>query len=239
MRRLLVVLVWALSTAGVAYVANAAVELVDLQVFPEGASIRVLERAGTSVPEAEPLVESAALTSTTTSLVPVVSTTTSLVPSSPITAVDPGAVEVRSGSSYQARVAAGGSPPYEWKVISGSLPVGLELTDAGFVEGTVEGSGRFQASLQVTDTTGQTATVATTFVVRQYKVVRARGGSATVVVTGDSVGFFSALHGDGFESTQVLRPGPIVVEVAFLPISGDDISWIRCEVVGEVSCTHD
>jgi len=168
-----------------------------------------------------------------------VSTTTSLVPSSPITAVDPGAVEVRSGSSYQARVAAGGSPPYEWKVISGSLPVGLELTDAGFVEGTVEGSGRFQASLQITDTTGQTATVATTFVVRQYKVVRARGGSATVVVTGDSVGFFSALHGDGFESTQVLRPGPIVVEVAFLPISGDEVSWIRCEVVGEVFCTHD
>ena len=67
----------------------------------------------------------------------------------------------------------------------------------------------------------------------------ARGGSVTVVVTGDSVGFFSALHGEGFESTQVLRSGPIVVEVAFLPISGDEISWVRCEVVDGVSCTQD
>jgi len=53
------------------------------------------------------------------------------------------------------------------------------------------------------------------------------------------VGFFSALHGEGFESTQVLRSGPIVVEVAFLPISGDEASWVRCEVVDGVSCTHD
>jgi|GEM_PF-926057 hypothetical protein len=45
MRRMLVVLVWVVATVGVTYVANAAVELVDLQVFPQGARIEVLARA--------------------------------------------------------------------------------------------------------------------------------------------------------------------------------------------------
>ena len=266
MRRLLVVLVWALSTAGVVYVANTAVELVDLQVFPEGASIRVLERTATSVPEAEPLVEVPAPTSTTTSLVPAVSTTTSLVPAVSTTTstvpavstttstvpvvstttvpvaqllvVDSGTVEARSGLSYRARLASGGLLPYEWSVVSGSLPAGLTLTADGFIEGNLEGSGRFQALVQITDSAGHMETVSTVFVVREYRFIRARGGSATVVVTGDSVGFFSALHGEGFKATQVLRSGPIVVEVAFFPISGDETSWVRCEVVDGVSCTH-
>jgi len=124
-------------------------------------------------------------------------------------------------------------------VISGSLPAGLALASDGFIEGSLEGSGWFQASVQVTDSTGHTGTTTTAFVVREYRFIRARGGSVTVVVTGDSVGFFSALHGEGFESTQVLRSGPIVVEVAFLPISGDEISWVRCEAVNGVSCVHD
>jgi hypothetical protein len=123
-------------------------------------------------------------------------------------------------------------------VVSGSLPAGLALTPDGFIEGSLEESGRFQASVQVTDSAGRTGTAATAFVVREYRFIRARGGSVTVVVTGDSVGFFSALHGEGFESTQVLRSGPILVEVAFFPISGDEISWVRCEVVDGVLCTQ-
>jgi len=300
MRRPLVVIVWLLATAGVVYVANTAVELVDLQVFPEGASIRVLERASTpttvadlaaelaapvsisttsrpvastaSVPVASTTTVPVASTTTvpvastsvpvaSTTTVPVVSTTTSppvvstttvpvasttvpvvsttTVPAPQLLVVDSGTVEVRSGSSYRARLASGGSPPYEWSVVSGSLPAGLVLTPDGFIEGSLAGSGRFQASVQVTDSAGRTGTAATAFVVREYRFIRARGGSVTVVVTGDSVGFFSALHGEGFESTQVLRSGPLVVEVAFLPISGDEASWVRCEVVDGVSCTHD
>ena len=42
MRTTLVVLLWLVATAGVVYVANAAVELVDLQVFPGGSRIEVL-----------------------------------------------------------------------------------------------------------------------------------------------------------------------------------------------------
>ena len=257
MRQPLVVIGWLLATAGVVYVANAAVELVDLQVFPEGASIRVLERASTPTTVADQVAEPAAPVSTASTTVPAASTTvpvasttvpvasttvpapTTTVPAPQLLVVDSGTVEARSGSAYRARLASGGSPPYEWSVVSGSLPAGLELTPNGFIEGSLEGSGRFQASVQVTDSAGLTGTAATAFVVREYRFIRARGGSVTVVVTGNSVGFFSALHGEGFESTQVLRSGPIVVEVAFLPISGDEISWVRCEVVDGVSCTQD
>jgi len=266
-------------------VANTAVELVDLQVFPEGASIRVLERASTPTTVADQVAEPAAPVSTASTTVPAASTTvpvasttvpvasttvpaptttvpaptttvpaptttvpvasttvpapTTTVPAPQLLVVDSGTVEARSGSLYRARLASGGSPPYEWSVVSGNLPTGLALTPNGFIEGNLEGSGRFQASVQVTDSAGRTGTAATAFIVREYRFIRARGGSVTVVVTGDSVGFFSALHGEGFESTQVLRSGPIVVEVAFLPISGDEASWVRCEVVEGVSCTHD
>ncbi|SVD15011.1 uncharacterized protein METZ01_LOCUS367865, partial [marine metagenome] len=48
MRTALVVLLWLVATAGVVYVANTAVELVDLQVFPGGSRIEVL-----SLPEPE------------------------------------------------------------------------------------------------------------------------------------------------------------------------------------------
>ena len=257
MRQPLVVIGWLLATAGVVYVANAAVELVDLQVFPEGASIRVLERASTPTTVADQVAEPAAPVPTASTTVPAASTTvpaptttvpaptttvpapTTTVPAPQLLVIDSGTVEVRSGSSYRARLASGGSPPYEWGVVSGSLPAGLALAPDGFIEGSPEGSGRFEALVQVTDSAGGTATVATAFIVREYRFIRARGGSVTVVVTGDSVGFFSALHGEGFESTEVLRSGPIVVEVAFLPISGDEVSWVRCEVVEGVSCTYD
>lgn len=243
MRQPLVVIGWLLATAGVVYVANTAVELVDLQVFPEGASIRVLERASTPTTVADQVAEPAAPVSTASTTVPAASTTvpaaTTTVPAPQLLVVDSGTVEVRSGSPYRARLASGGSPPYEWRVVSGSLPAGLALTPDGFIEGSLEGSGRFQASVEVTDSAGRTGVVAAAFVVREYRFIRARGGSVTVVVTGDSVGFFSALHGEGFESTQVLRSGPLVVEVAFFPISGDEASWVRCEVLDGVSCTND
>ena len=44
MRRLLAVSLWLLATAGVTYVASAAVTLVDLQVFPQGQRVEVLTR---------------------------------------------------------------------------------------------------------------------------------------------------------------------------------------------------
>ena len=153
MRRPLVVIVWLLATAGVVYVANTAVELVDQQVFPEGASIRVLERASTPTTVAVRAAELAApVTISTTSrpvasttTVPVASTTTvpaastTTVPVPQLQVVDSGTVEVRSGASYQVRLASGGSPPYEWSVVSGSLPAGLELSPDASLKGLSAG----------------------------------------------------------------------------------------------------
>ena len=75
-----------------------------------------------------------------------------------------------------------------------------------------------------------------TIIISQYQLVSAKGGSVTVVVTGESVGFFSALQAAGFMPAEVVRSGPLVVEVVFLPVAGDDLSWVRCEVDDGVVC---
>ena len=327
MRRLFAVLGWAAATLSLTYVANAAVELVDLQVFPRGAKIEVLSRAlpetitatttvgevSTTNPEngstsAIPTIDSPTEIPTTTvpvastttvpvastTTVPVASTTTGPVASTttgpvastttgpvastttgpvasttssasvvtteappsptipsppttqePVTAsgfsrlmfMDVGTVELRTGSSYRARLVAGGVGPYAWSVVSGSLPAGLTLTREGYYEGTISASGAHSATVLVSDSTGETATGEVSFFSREFRIVSARGGSVTVVLTGDSVEFFSALQNEEFQSAQILRRGPIVVEVVFLPQEGEEVSWVRCEVGVEVSCS--
>ena len=61
-------MVWVVATVGVTYVANAAVELVDLQVFPRGARIEVLARA--APPPTTVAVPTRTANLTTTSAVP-------------------------------------------------------------------------------------------------------------------------------------------------------------------------
>ncbi|SVA52345.1 uncharacterized protein METZ01_LOCUS105199, partial [marine metagenome] len=65
----MVVFLWLLATAGVTYVANTAVELVDLQVFPGGERIEVLSLPETTVPVVTTTVP------VVTTTVPVVTTT--------------------------------------------------------------------------------------------------------------------------------------------------------------------
>lgn len=47
--------------------------------------------------------------------------------------------------------AAGGSPPYHWRVISGSLPHGLSLRDPGELKGIPDEVGQFEFNVLVTD----------------------------------------------------------------------------------------
>jgi len=328
MRRLLVVAVWIVATLGVAYVANAAVELVDLQVFPQGGRIRVLERAAsavtTTVPAAPTTVPAAATTvpaaATTVpaaaSTVPAAATTvpaaastvpaavtttvpaaaaavtttvpaaaaaptttvpaaaaaptttvpaapTTTVPAAPTTTVPAAAAAptttvpaapttvapplvmvdsildgARTGSEYSTRLAAEGSVPHTWEVVSGSLPDGLVLAENGDLAGTPLQSGRYQFVARATDGTGRTGTAEYSLVVKEFRVLSARGGSVTVVVQGDSVAFFSALQAEGFDQAVVVRGGPIVVEVQFLPGSGDDTSWVKCVAGDGVICSQ-
>ena len=143
---------------------------------------------------------------------------------------------LRTGSGYQEKLFSGGLEPYEVELIAGSFPVGLALNDRGALEGSPTGSGIFDATVRLTDAVGQIKEQSISFIIREYRAISTRGGSVTVIVTGDSVGFFSALQANGFETPEVLRPGPLVVEVVFPPSSGDEASWVRCEAADTVRC---
>ena len=239
MRRLLVVTVWIVATLGVAYVANAAVELVDLQVFPKGGRIRVLERAVPAVTTTVPAVTTTVPAVTTT--VPAVTATVPAVTTTvapPLVMVDSILDGARTGSEYSTRLAAEGSPPHTWEVVGGSLPAGLVLAENGDLAGTPLQSGRYQLVARATDDTGRTGTAEYSLVVKEFRVLSARGGSVTVVVQGDSVAFFSALQAEGFDQAVVVRGGPIVVEVQFPPGAGDDTSWIKCAAGDGVICSQ-
>ncbi len=314
------VLVWVVATVGVTYVANAAVELVDLQVFPQGARIEVLARAQpmpttpppmrattvvsptttvvsptttvvsptttvvsptttvvaptTTVVVATTVVPTTTAASTTTAVgvptptttsppvatttttppvsttTPPVSTTTppvSTTTTTPSTTTTPPPALVMSDSvldggrtdvAYRNRLVMDGSAPFVWKVESGSLPVGLDLTADGFLGGTPTNSGHYVFTARATDESNRTGIAEYSVVVREFRIVSARGGSVTVIVQGNSVAFFSALQGEGFDQAVLVRTGPIVVEVQFLPRSGDDTSWVRCEASEGVVCDH-
>src|SRR4029434_1761146 len=61
----------------------------------------------------------------------------------------------RVGSSYAATIAAtGGTPPYKWSVVSGSVPSGLSLSSSGDLSGTPQTAGTFTFTVQVADNRG-------------------------------------------------------------------------------------
>ena len=84
--------------------------------------------------------------------VPVQITTTSL----------PGS---QTGTAYSAALAAtGGTSPYTWSILSGSLPTGLSLS-AGSISGTPTVAGTSNFTVQAQDSKGQTATQALSIVI--------------------------------------------------------------------------
>jgi len=66
----------------------------------------------------------------------------------------------RRGVAYSRQLSAqGGTPPYAWSLVSGSLPSGLTLDSASqTISGTPTGTGVSNFTLQVTDAASQTAT---------------------------------------------------------------------------------
>jgi hypothetical protein len=66
------------------------------------------------------------------------------------------------GSAYSATLAAyGGTPPYSWAVIAGSLPSSLTLSSGGVISGTPTSSATYDLSVEATDSTTPTAQTAT------------------------------------------------------------------------------
>lgn len=67
--------------------------------------------------------------------------------------------------------AAGGSPPYQWSVISGALPAGLTLSPQGLISGTPTAAGTFGVQIQVADQAGATASRAFSILVTTGVVI--------------------------------------------------------------------
>jgi hypothetical protein len=148
--------------------------------------------------------------------------------------------EVEAGSAYQAALqATGGTPPYRWTVIEGRLPDGLVLSAGGVLSGTSAGGSPASVVAAVTDSSdrvAQSVELALSFAADR-RTVAARGGTVFVDVFGDSVSLFLTSPADGF-SALIVEPGGFRVEVQFVPLQGDATSWVVCEVVGGVVCTH-
>jgi hypothetical protein len=67
------------------------------------------------------------------------------------------------GQPYSASLgASGGTPPYTWSLISGSLPPGIGLGSGGSLSGTPTTAGTYSAFVQVSDTSSPTQTASET-----------------------------------------------------------------------------
>jgi hypothetical protein len=99
------------------------------------------------------------------------------------------------GTAYSAAESAvGGTPPYSWSLVSGSLPPGLALSSTGTISGTPTLEGNFAFTVKATDSVGGTATQALTITI----TAPARG-SAGYWITARDGGVFTfgaaAFHG--------------------------------------------
>src|SRR5262249_13142696 len=62
------------------------------------------------------------------------------------------------GTAYsQTLNATGGTPPYTWSVVTGSLPAGLSLSSGGALRGTSNAAGTFNFTIAVADSAQQNA----------------------------------------------------------------------------------
>jgi hypothetical protein len=65
--------------------------------------------------------------------------------------------EVIAGAAYTETLAVtGGTSPYHWKLISGTLPQGLSLVNTGVLSGSTAQTGAFNITIQVTDSSWPT-----------------------------------------------------------------------------------
>jgi hypothetical protein len=72
-----------------------------------------------------------------------------------------------TGTPYTAYLSAtGGVPPYQWSFTTGSLPSGMQLqASSGVISGTTTAVGSFPFTAKVTDSSGQSSTLALTLTV--------------------------------------------------------------------------
>ncbi len=92
-------------------------------------------------------------------------------------------------------IAVGGTPPYSFSILSGSLPPGLSLTDpsSGLVSGTPTSAGAYNLVLQVTDSQGQTQIYVPTLMVSAALGRNDTAAKATLIGNGSTYGSISPI----------------------------------------------
>ncbi len=114
---------------------------------------------------------------------------------SPLTITTTGLTGVTSGITYSANLkASGGSTPYSWTLVSGSLPTGFSLSSSGSLAGTTTKLGQFNFTVQATDSSSpaQTAKQALTLTVSSQ--------------TGNGKGVQQSFFNAGFNGSKVWPP---------------------------------
>jgi hypothetical protein len=106
------------------------------------------------------------------------------------------------GTPYSTAVSAvGGTPPYSWSLVSGSLPPGLALSSTGTISGTPTVAGSFTFTLKVTDSTGASATQALTI------TITAPAGYWLAAADAGAFAFGAAtFHGSGAQTDHLNAP---------------------------------
>ncbi|MDX1253451.1 MAG: putative Ig domain-containing protein [Gammaproteobacteria bacterium] len=95
-----------------------------------------------------------------------------------------GAEAVLNSAFSHTLTATGGTAPYSWKMISGSLPPGLALSTAGLISGTPSSTGVFNFTYQATDASNPPLVKSET---GQISVFTSRPTLATGDVTSDGI----------------------------------------------------
>jgi len=166
----------------------------------------------------------------------------------PVAVVDPLVIRTAllplatTGTAYEfAMEGSGGRAPLAWRVSSGVLPPGLELSADGQVAGVPSVATTTEFVVRVVDADGRVAAfrysmVVATGTVRQTVV--ARGGSVVVDIVDDRVVFVSAAVAPDFME-YVIHRGPDRVQVHFIGPVGTTPSWVLCEGSPDATCSFD
>ncbi|TDU68105.1 putative Ig domain-containing protein [Prosthecobacter fusiformis] len=114
---------------------------------------------------------------------------------------------VRSGSYSQSLTASGGTTPYTWSVLSGTLPRGLTLSSTGILSGKPALAGNYEFRLQVRD--------ATQAITSKIFTVEIRAGYSRPVMNPLTLG--STFIGAAYTSTVSAENYPSSYKITGLP----------------------
>jgi hypothetical protein len=103
--------------------------------------------------------------------------------------------------------ASGGTAPYTWSLLSGSLPASLSLSSGGVISGTPTGTGGSSFTVEVTDAGSNTAT--------RLLAITILGG----VVTGTWTGSYS-------RTPTAYEPGPPPLSPLAIPVTNIEGNWL-------------